>query len=125
MPGGTMYRAAAVARESKASAQQEGTKAGSAIGDSEAEPVLGSKTTPLEVQLKQEGVTGERADERAEAARSWYYMQSKEQESVLELQQAPARASFAQAEASAGEGISIRHRQIVKDYFMNLREDAR
>ena len=125
MPGGTMYRAAAVARESKASAQQEGTKAGSAIGDSEAEPVLGSKTTPLEVQLKQEGVTGERADERAEAARSWYYTQSKEQESVLELQQAPARASFAQAEASAGEGISIRHRQIVKDYFMNLREDAR
>jgi len=125
MPGGTMYRSAAVARESKASAQQEGSKVGSAIGDSEAEPVLGNKITPLAVQLRQEGVAGEAADKRAETETSWYYTQSKQQASVLKLQKAPARASFAQAEASATEGISIRHRQIVKDYFMTLREDAR
>jgi len=125
MPGGTMYRSAAVARESKASAQQEGSKAGSAVGDSEAEPVLGNQVTALAVQLRQEGVAGEPADERAEAATSWYYAQSKQQASVLELQRAPARASFAQAEASAAEGISLRHRQIVKDYFMTLREDSR
>jgi len=124
MPGGTMHRAAAVARESKNSPGHEGNRAGSAIGDSEAEPVLGSKITPLEVQLKREGVAGEQ-EKGAETTRSWYYAPSKEEKSALELQEAPARGSFAQAEAGAGEGISLRHRRIVKDYFMNLREDAR
>ena len=33
-----------------------------------------------------------------------------------------SRDSFGQAQSGSTEGISVRHRQIVKDYFMQLRE---
>lgn len=125
MPGGRMFRSAAVAQESKPSAQQEGSKSGNAMGESEAEPVLGGKTTPLAVQLKREGVAGERQDETGQEGRDWFYTQSKEQRSVLELNDVQARARFAQADTAGGEGISMRHRRIVKDYFINLREGAK
>jgi hypothetical protein len=36
-----------------------------------------------------------------------------------------ARTRFAEAEAGSTGGISIKHRQIVKDYFMNRPEAAK
>src|SRR4051794_17101275 len=78
MPGGIMFRSAAVAQEKKASAQQEGSKTGAALGDSQADAPLGSKATPLGVQLKKEAVGGEPEDQQ-EAAKNWFYAESKEQ----------------------------------------------
>jgi hypothetical protein len=124
MPGGTMYRAAAVAQENKASQQQEGSKSGAALGDSLADPVLGKKVTPLAVQLKQEAVAGESQDEPEGVPKGWFYTESKEQKSVLDYQGVGARSSFVLGQSTGPEGISINHRQIVKDYFMTLREGS-
>jgi hypothetical protein len=122
MPGGTMYRAAAVAQEKKNSQQQEGSKSGAALGDSQADPVLGKKVTPLAAQLKQEGVAGDRQDDAEGVPKNWFYTESKEQESVLDYQGVEGRSGFSLSQSAGPESIPIRHRQIVKDYFMTLRE---
>ena len=124
MPGGVMFRSAAVAQENRPSQQQEGSKTGAALGDSEADPVLGKKVTPLDVQLKREAVTSEQQEDTEGAPKNWYYTESKEQASVLDYQGVGARSSFALGQSTGPEGISIRHRQIVKDYFMTLREGS-
>jgi hypothetical protein len=122
MPGGIMFKSAAVAQEKQASAQQEGSKTGSALGDSVADPALGNRVTPLSVQLKKEAVPNAQTDEQKEAGRNWFYAESKQQRSVVEMRDVQARASFQQAQSGSAEGISVRHRQITKDYFMHLRE---
>ncbi|HYL18607.1 MAG TPA: hypothetical protein VEV20_07990 [Burkholderiales bacterium] len=124
MPGGVMFRSAAVAQENRPSQQQEGSKTGAALGDSEADPVLGKKVTPLDVQLKREAVTGEQQEDAEGKPKNWYYTESKQQASVVDYQGVGARSSFALGQSSGPEGISIRHRQIVKDYFMTLREGS-
>ena len=124
MPGGVMFRSAAVAQENRPSQQQEGSKTGTALGDSEADPVLGKKVTPLDVQLKREAVTGEQQEDAEGKPKNWYYTESKQQASVVDYQGVGARSSFALGQSTGPEGISIRHRQIVKDYFMTLREGS-
>jgi hypothetical protein len=42
----------------------------------------------------------------------------------LDYQGVGARSSFALGQSTGPEGISIRHRQIVKDYFMTLHEGS-
>jgi hypothetical protein len=124
MPGGMMFRTTAVARETTASQQQEGSKTGSARGDSQADPVLGAKATPLEVQLKQEAIAGQRQEEDKGAAKSWFYTDSQQQKSILGFEDTRARSGFTLGQSTAFDGVSIRHRQIVKDYFMALRQDT-
>jgi len=122
MPGGVMFRSAAVAQENRPSVQQEGSKTGAAMGDSQADAPLGSKVAPLAVQLRRESLPNSESDDPQNAAKNWFYVESKEQKSILELRDVQARESFAQAQSGAPEGISVRHRQIVKEYFMHLRE---
>jgi hypothetical protein len=86
--------------------------------------VLGKKTTPLAVQLEREGVTGDQREDPEGPPKSWFYAESKEQKSTLDFEGVQARSSSTLGQSSAPEGISIRHRQIVKDYFMNLRESS-
>jgi hypothetical protein len=124
MPGGKMFRSGAVAQESERSEQQEGSKSGDAQGESVADPLLGEKVRPLEVQLKQEGLPqASESDEKTGEA--WFYAESKEQKSALEARAVQARAAFAQAETTPPAAIAVRHRQTVKEYFMNLREGAK
>jgi hypothetical protein len=124
MPGGKMFRSGAVAQESERSEQQEGSKSGDAQGESVADPLLGAKAAPLEVQLKQEALPQEgEPDEKTGEA--WFYAESKEQKSALEARAVRARAAFAQAETTPPAAIAVRHRQTVKEYFMNLREGAK
>jgi hypothetical protein len=124
MPGGMMFRTTAVARETSASEQQEGSKTGSALGDSRADPVLGAKATPLEVQLKQEAIATSRQEDDKSAAKSWFYADSQQQTSIVGLDDVRARSGFTLGQSTALDGVSIRHRQIVKDYFTGLRQDA-
>jgi hypothetical protein len=119
-----MYRAAAVAKEAKASQQQEGSKTGAAMGDSEADPVLGKKVTRLEVQLKQESIAGDQEEANENAPKNWFYAESKEQKSIQDLEAVRARSNFASAQTTTQEGLPIQHRQIVKEYFMQLREGS-
>ncbi len=117
-----MFRSAAVAQEKKSSAQQEGSKTGAAMGESQADAPLGDKVTPLGVQLEKEAVPNATPEDQQEAAKNWFYSESKEQKSIVELREVQARERFSQTQSEAAEGISIKHRQIVKDYFMHLRE---
>ena len=43
---------------------------------------------------------------------------------MLDYQGVGARSSFVLGQSTGPEGISINHRQIVKDYFMTLREGS-
>jgi hypothetical protein len=124
MPGGKMFRSGAVAQESERSAQQEGSKSGDAQGESVADPLLGAQAKPLAVQLKQEALpqAGEPDEQTGEA---WFYAESKEQKSLVEARAVEARAGFAQAHTTPPAAIAVRHRQTVKEYFMNLREGAK
>jgi hypothetical protein len=124
MPGGKMFRSGAVAQESERSEQQEGSKSGDAQGESVADPLLGERTRPLEVQLKQEALPQE-AEPDEKAGEAWFYAESEEQKSALEARAVQARAAFAQAETTPPAAIAVRHRHTVKEYFMNLREGAK
>jgi hypothetical protein len=124
MGGGTMFRSAAVA-EGKARTEQEGgTRAGDAIGDAPTDPLLGAHAERLEAQLKRAGITGEDQEGKPED-QPWFYKESQEQKSVVSAHDVQPRARFASAEAGSKAGISIEHRQIVKDYFMKLHGGAR
>lgn len=124
MSGGTMFRSAAVAQGDARTEQEGGTRMGEALGDSPADPVLGKSEERLEAQLQQAVIESERQDDAPGEERTWFYSESQQQNSVVSRREVQARARFAQAEGGSNSGISIEHRQIVKDYFMNLRESA-
>ena len=123
MPGGMMFRTTAVARETTPSAQQEGSKSGSALGDSRADSVLGAKATSLEVQLKQEAVL-DRPQQDDRAGTGWFYTESRQQAATLGFEdvRAPAQQSTL-GQSAAVDAVSIRHRRMVKNYFTTLRQD--
>ena len=118
-----MFRSAAVAEGKGRTEQEGGTRAGDALGDAPPDPLLGTGGERLEAQLKQAGLSGPEAESKDNDA--WFYAQSREQKALAGWRSVQARARFAEAQAGSNEGISIQHRQIVKDYFMNLREGAR
>ena len=76
------------------------------------------------MQLRQEAVAGDKQEDAEGAPRDWFYTESQEQKSVLDYQGVGPRSRLALGQSNALEGIPIRHRQIVKDYFMTLREGS-
>jgi len=125
MEGGTLFRTAAVAEGDGRTEQQGGTRAGDALGDTPSDPLLGASGERLEAQLKRQGLTGAgQADQEEDPDKPWYYVDSRQQKALSRLRGVQARERFAAAEAGAGEGISIQHRQIVKDYFMKPSSNA-
>jgi hypothetical protein len=123
MRGGAMFRAAAVAQGDGRNEQEGGSRAGEAEGDAPPDALLGASGERLEAQLKRQGVSGE--EEQRDGDQQWYYAQSKQQSALVGWSEVQARTRFAAAQASGNEGISIQHRQIVKDYFMDLRKAER
>lgn len=121
MKGGIMFRTAAVAKGDKPSQSQEGSKSGAAEGESQADPVLGKKESPLAVKLKKEVVRKE-GEEGEAGAEGWIYRESQAQSARVALQSVRASTRYVQGEAMEPEQISVKHRQVVKDYFLNLHE---
>lgn len=119
MEGGNMFRTAAVAEGDGRTQQEGGTRAGEAMGEAPADPLLGTRAERLEAQLQRQALTGHsESDAQPEQDQPWYYSASRQQQSLTRLAGVQARTRFAAAQAGGGEGISIQHRQIVKDYFM-------
>ncbi len=123
MGGGSMFRSAAVAEGRGRTEQEGGTRAGDAIGDGLPDPLLGAGGERLQAQLKQAALSG--AEAESQEGDAWFYAESKEQSALAGWRNVQARDRFAQAQAGSNEGISIQHRQIVKEYFMDLREGGR
>lgn len=124
MGGGSLVHAPE-SGDGKAKTEQEGgTRAGDALGDAPPDPLLGSHPERLEAQLKRAGISGEEQDSKPQD-QPWFFSETKEQKSMVDARAVQARSQFANAEAANNKGISIEHRQLVKDYFMKMREGAR
>jgi hypothetical protein len=123
MGGGSMFRTAAVAEGKGRTEQDGGTRSGDTIGDGLPDPLLGAAGERLQAQLKQAALSG--AEAESQEGDAWFYAESKEQKALAGWRSVQARDRFAQAQAGSNEGISIQHRQIVKEYFMDLREGGR
>ena len=121
MGGGTMFRSAAVAQGNGTEEQEGGTRMGDAVGTAQSDPVLGDGGERLDAQLKQQALTGQEA-QQPDQEQSWFYAESQKRDARSEWRSVQARARFTEAEAGTAGGISVRHRQIVKDYFMNRPE---
>lgn len=123
MEGGAKFRATAVSEGPGRSEHGGGSRAGDA-GQTPPDPLLGPGGERLEALLRREGVVVEEREGNDEN-QAWYYTESRRETAHVERDAVAQRAQFAAAVVGSGEGISIQHRQIVKDYFMKLREDTR
>jgi len=124
MGGGTTFRSAALGDGPGRTEQEGGTRAGDAMGDGPPDALLGGSGERLEAQLTQAGIQVEE-QEGEDQSQTWFYVESQQQKAFTGVRNVEARGRFAAADQGANQGISIQHRQIVKDYFMTLREGAR
>ncbi|HUR40754.1 MAG TPA: hypothetical protein VM240_06250, partial [Verrucomicrobiae bacterium] len=121
MDGGTLSRTAAVAQGQGTEEQKGGTRMGKAIGTAQSDPVLGNEGERLDAQLKQLALRGQEQQQQDEE-QDWFYTESQKRGARSEWRSVEAREKYAEAKAGPAGSISIRHRRIVKDYFMNRPE---
>ena len=124
MGGGTMFRSAAVAQGPGTEEQEGGTRAGDAMGEGPPDPLMGEAGERLDVQLRKQALTGQE-EQHPDADQDWFYAESQKRTARSEWRAVDARTRFAEAEARSAGGISIKHRRIVRDYFMNRPEAAK
>ena len=100
----------------------EGGKPGAATGNAQSEAVFGAKIAPLAVQLRPETVHAESPDA---APKQWFYAETPRRASSIGLEAVKAGSEFTLGQSVAPMGVDVRHREIVKDYFMALHQSAR
>lgn len=122
--GGAMSSAPAMSQGEALGEQEGGLRTGNLLSNKPADPILGERAEPLEAQLQRNSIESADQDPAAGEERTWYYAESQQQTSSVSRRAVQARTRFAQAGTGAGGGISVEHRQIVRDYFMNLRENG-
>jgi hypothetical protein len=121
MDGGTLSRSAAVAQGQGTEEQKGGTRMGKAIGTAPSDPVLGNEGERLDAQLKQLALRGQEEQQQDEE-QDWFYTESQKRGARSEWRSVEAPEKYAEAQTGPAGSISIRHRRIVKDYFMNRPE---
>jgi hypothetical protein len=104
---------------------REGSKPGAAAGDAQSDAVLGAKVAPLAVRLRQETIDAESLGAPDAVPKEWFYVETQKRASSIELEPARPRSEFTLGQSAALEGVAVRHRQIVKEYFMALHQGAR
>ena len=106
------------------SSGREGSKAGAVTGDAQSDPVVGAKVAPLAVQLQQEAIGADARESANIAPKTWFYAETKQQQSRVRLENVGARSEFSLGQSTALEGVAVRHQRIVKEYFMALHQGA-
>jgi hypothetical protein len=106
------------------SSGREGSKAGAVTGDAQSDPVVGAKVAPLAVQLRQEAIGADARESANTAPKTWFYAETKQQQSKVRLENVGARSEFSLGQSTALEGVAVRHQRIVKEYFMALHQGA-
>lgn len=124
MGGGTRMRAPVVSQGQGTQEQDGGTRMGNAIGDGKVDPLLGEGGGRLDSQLKQQALQGQ-DDARQNAGQEWFYAESQKGAVRTAWRAVDARARYAEAQATAAGGISINHRQVTKEYFMQRPESVK
>ena len=127
LPGGTLFRQAAVAREEGDTAR-EGSQTGDASGDSAALPLEGAATRRLDAQLKLETIVqkydgAEEPNDKGD--QGWFYAASRKQKSMLQAENVRSRAGYDREDATNHDRVPMRQKGIVKNYFLNLHESEK
>ncbi len=90
--------------------------------DVAAAPVEGPKTVRLQAQLQRVRIDGQPTGARTEEdADEPLYAATRAQRSRLDYQAATSQPRQVAETATTGERIPLAHREVVKDYFLNLR----
>src|SRR5206468_1286455 len=122
-PGANVLQAGMNGSEGSPSGR-EGRKAGAVTGDAQSDAVVGAKVAPLAVQLRQEAIGAEGQEAANTARKTWFYAETKQQQSNVGLESTSAHTEFVLGQSAAPEGVAVRHRQLVKEYFMTLHQGA-
>lgn len=120
MQGGVMHRRAAMTRGDPD--KDGGSRVGEADGDSKADPMLGKKTERLKSQLKRVDIEAKKQDEHGEGDPDKFFAATRQQESKLAYTDVARRARYVTEDATSGEQVPLTYRNVVKDYFINLRQ---
>lgn len=125
LKGGIMFRMGAVAKGDKDEQTSEGSKAGSSSGHSQALAVEGAATQRLGVKLKREAIQSHNLDDQDKGAanQDWFYAASREESSKVAFAQVDARNGLVRENAVGGEGIPMKYRGLVKQYFTVVHEE--
>lgn len=125
--GASTFRRDSANREEDADGTREGSRTGSASGESPSMALEGRATQRLEAQLKLEAIR--RQDEKGadddQDDKGWIYTASQQQASALEFEEVRARGGFDREAAAQHDRIPIRQQQVVKSYFLNLHESEK
>ncbi len=119
--GGAMGR-----RISQSQAGAGGSPSGSEQGGSRSElgadPVLGKQTLRLDVQLQRLKIESGNDSSEAQGLADRVYAATRAQRASLAYQAGVREARYASEQATSGEQVPLTYRDIVKDYFLNLRQ---
>lgn len=120
--GGAMYRMGAVAQEKHDETRRDGGRAGDSSGDAEGNPVLGDEIAKVDAKYKLEAIAGQEDSRKDESSNATFYAASKKSEPKVELQSMNGRYRYVEEEAMSPERIALKHKAMVKSYFLQLRE---
>jgi hypothetical protein len=109
----------AAGADSRAPADAEHSKS---LSDVAAAPLEGPKTTRLQAQIQRVRVDGQGADSANERAEEHLYAATRTQRSRIDYQAAASQSRQTQEAATTGVRVPLAHRDLVKDYFLNLRD---
>ena len=127
MQGASTFRRDSANREEDADGAREGSRTGSASGESPSMALTGKATQRLEAQLKLEAI--QRRDEKGgdddKDGKGWIYTGSQQQASSLDFEDVRARGGFDREAAAQHDRIPVRQKQVVKNYFLNLHESEK
>ena len=127
MQGGTMFRQGAVARGDDERSSNEGNKAGSATGHSEADPLEGMATERLQARLQRETLRlrEEAGESDPDAQDSWFYSPTELSAAETGVANVRGRDSYERSDVMSPQRVPLRQRQLVRDYFINLHESEK
>jgi hypothetical protein len=127
MQGASTFRRDSANREEDADGAREGSRTGSASGESPSMALEGRATQRLEAQLKLEAIKrgNENGADDDKDDKGWIYTGSRQQESALGFEDVRARAGFDREAAAQHDRIPVRQKQLVKNYFLNLHESEK
>jgi hypothetical protein len=123
MAGTVAPETSVVAPDNGASGREAGHPA-AAGGGAQNDAVLKAKIVPLQVQLQPKAIGAQRPESDEAVAKNWFYAATREQRSAVDFDNVAARSAFSLGQSTALDGVAVRHRQIVKDYFTALNQST-
>jgi hypothetical protein len=126
-PGGNSQAAEGSGQHVSLSAGADGgspadVQQSTSLADVAVAPVDGPKTQRLQAQLQRVRIDGPQSGDAAnEGAEERLYAATRAQRSSIDYQAVATQPRYTKEEATTGERVPLAHREVVRDYFLNLR----